>query len=232
MYTVLARSRQRAGIQGGTLGFLVQSTIKRVLSSNKMRAAVDRERVGIRSLPLEVIQVILSTSHDLQSLISTALSCSALYHAFKEAEHLITSSVFHNELPDDVLCEALIALASNKLQDHGSTAANAAFSQRYLQKRRSCDMQWPGWEAAIKLSQMHRKVQYFATSYVESALDTSGVTVTPFRAEMARFERALYRLDIFRNMFGAHWSFHSCVEMDNKPQMLFFHRFGGWENEQ
>jgi hypothetical protein len=70
----------------------------------------------IERLPLELKQDLLAALADLASLRSAALSCPSMYHAFVNAEKLITNQVVNNQIDAAVLPEAVGALKSSRPQ--------------------------------------------------------------------------------------------------------------------
>jgi hypothetical protein len=54
-------------------------------------------------LPIEARQAIMCAITTVESLRSMALACSSFFHAFKDAEVLITTQVLTNEVGLDVL---------------------------------------------------------------------------------------------------------------------------------
>lgn len=68
----------------------------------------------IEQFPTELKQCILSALPDIHSLRALTPTCSSFYHAFKNAESLITPQVFQNQFDPDVLPEAVTVLKASR----------------------------------------------------------------------------------------------------------------------
>jgi hypothetical protein len=189
-----------------------------------------RPRSRLEQLPLEAKQAILSSLTDISSLKATALTCSSLYHAFKNAEELIFTEVLINEIDISVLPEALIAHKSE------TWCKPSLFAAENLQSRQpiSSKTRWKIPEL-LPLCKAAQHVNYFAANFAETALSSKPrITGPPSREEMNRFKRAFYRFEIYCNMFARidppSGLFQPQVHA--APAAIFFACFSPWENEQ
>jgi hypothetical protein len=179
-----------------------------------------------QTLPAEVKQAILSAIPDIPSLISAALTCSPLYHTFKDAESLITTSVLLNQIDKDVLPEAILALESSKISPVTKPEVED-FARQQLRVRNAAPLRWTVSDA-LPLSKFHEAVHFFAEDFTKRALSKTTVSYAPSRNEMNRIERTLYRFEIYRNMYS---QVHHLCSVDEQ-KAIFFDRFSYWENEQ
>lgn len=187
-----------------------------------------------QELPTELKQCLLSAVQDISTLQSIALSCSSYYHAFKNAESLITAHVIHNQVHVDVLPEAMAAFESSRLQlrtrEHARNFVHDHLCSRTAPAE-SCILL-----NALPLSQLQLCVQYFADGFIAEAFNET----SPFgycddppprfgvsRTEVHRIHRALYRYEVYCNLFRSPTLFELSEQLD-----LFFLRFSHWENEQ
>ena len=195
-------------------------------------------------LPVETKQAIFSSLTDIASLRAAVLTCSSLYHAFKNAEDLITASVMLNEIDIDVLPEAFIAHASE------TWTQNTLFAAEHLQSRQPVSP-----KARFKISELihlgktAQYVNYFAKDFAEKALLEMVIAVrmgnqyqkfgdgpssrVASREEMNRIKRALYMFEIHCNICSSlSQSQPVQAQFHGAPAVIFCRRFSPWENEQ
>ena len=192
-------------------------------------------KVRLESLPSEIIQHLLCFIPDVTSLWSTILTCSSLYNAFINAEALITSHVVKNFIDVDVLPEAVAALKSSRLAPFKRDRV-LEFVQSQLVSRKSPQISWILPEA-LPLSNLHQAVEYFAASFALRTL--ARLSPSAFAGtlpeyplspeELYRIQRALYRFEIYCNLFRGRKS--GALDI-NEQQEVFFSKFSPWENEQ
>jgi hypothetical protein len=187
----------------------------------------------MEEFPLELKQTLLSALSDVSSLRSAALSCSALYHAFLNAEEMITTQVVKNQLDADVLPEAAAALKSSRSQSWTRQGVIDFVGQR-LRSRMPPPNSWTLSEA-LPLGNLHSSVERFASEFIAEMLNISSefayVDAPPgwpvSRHEMNRVQRAFYRFEVYCNLFRDPEVFEPSEIRD-----LFFFKFSHWENEQ
>jgi hypothetical protein len=187
----------------------------------------------IEEFPLELKQALLSALSDVSSLRSAALSCLSLYHAFLNAEELITTQVVKNQLDADVLPEAVTASKSSRSQCW-TRKSIMDFVGQYLRSRMSPPKSWTLSEA-LPLGNLHSSVERFASDFIAEMLNMSsefayidGPPRQPVsRHEMNRIQRAFYRFEVYCNLFRDPKVFDP-----SEIRNLFFFKFSHWENEQ
>jgi hypothetical protein len=189
----------------------------------------EASRSPLEQLPLEAKQAILSALTDLTTLKATALTCSSLYSAFKNAEELIITQVLLNEVGIDVLPEAIIAHASK------TGAKPEAFTSEHLQTRNPLrKVRWK-FSEALPLSNSAKYVNYFACDFAKSGLATKldVSALDPSREELDRIKRAFYRFEIYSNIFPSMGPPEQRLPpIQNMAPATFFENFSPWENEQ
>ncbi|KAF2789047.1 hypothetical protein K505DRAFT_365959 [Melanomma pulvis-pyrius CBS 109.77] len=184
----------------------------------------------IQNLSVELQQVILSNIPDVLSLRSAALSCRVLYNALLSAETIITTRVLLNQVDFDVLPEAniaqealrLVPCTENRIRD---------FIAKHLHKRQPPPESWNLCDA-VTIAKFHTCVSELALQFIATAAMKSPICGTrPItRAEISRIERAMYRFEIFCNLFRGFEK--SDPRLLNQLWATFFLNFSPWENEQ
>ncbi|KAI1377752.1 hypothetical protein F4677DRAFT_415410 [Hypoxylon crocopeplum] len=180
--------------------------------------------------PLELIQRMLAHL-DLASLRNAALSCRTFLVAFNSAEVLITSEILLRQIDLDVLPEAILVHKSSLL-GKPSVDKGIKFANTYLKSRTPAPSQWRLVDA-LPLERFHHFVNYFANTLANEALEKQprllalGEQPKPSCEEIHRFERALYRFQLYCNVVGDVFP----EDLDKLRDMFFVH-FAAWENEQ
>ena len=187
------------------------------------------ERPTLQTLPMETRQAILCELPDVRSLRSAALSCPPLYQAFISAEHILTSKVLLRQLPQDVLPEAVAALHSASISPW-PRAETQDFVSKHFFTRKHVQWKWNMKEALAMIS-LYNHIKFFATGFASEALARTPIS-TPApasRRELARIERALYRFQVYCNLFPGlkRPLFDAAFQ-----KALYFNKFSPWENEQ
>ncbi|KAI9775732.1 MAG: hypothetical protein M1839_000934 [Geoglossum umbratile] len=168
----------------------------------------------------------MSAIADVQSLKSAALSCPSLYHAFSGAETMITTRVLSSQVSNGVLPEAAAALESSQL-DPPTAQGIQNFVKKHLCRRRLPPRSWTLCDA-LSVGKFHLCLSSFATKFANTSLTNEPLrSATPTQSERDRIERALYRFEIFCNLFR-----NSNVANVEDQQDLFFTKFSPWEMEQ
>lgn len=190
----------------------------------------------IAGLPVELVRIILSSLPDVASLQPAALSCPLFYRVFLEAETSITTQVLLNQIDISVLPEAMAASESLRLRVHGtdpkSRQAIMDFVAQNLRQRQTPPRSW-SLRNALRLGRLHSHVDGLAEKFARAALTKppidSASSITTHQ-ETCRIERALYRFQIYCNLFCEDQKAPSSVY--GEQQRLFFANFAPWENEQ
>ncbi|KAI0400614.1 hypothetical protein F4802DRAFT_619772 [Xylaria palmicola] len=179
-------------------------------------------------LPVELRQMTLGNLDSVRALRNAALSCKILFNDLKDAEELITGEVFVRQVGYDVLAEALVVEESRSLGlpciEKGKRFAEANFAQRKPAPARwSLADAWP-------LAVFHEKVSYLARQAARESLEKQPRLLAmgaPSSTELRRFERALYRFQLYCNVVG-----RLPALGHDELQDIFFAYFSNWENEQ
>jgi hypothetical protein len=185
---------------------------------------------ALEMLPVEARQAIMCAITTIESLRSMALACSSSFHAFKDAELLITTQVLLKEVGLDVLPEAIAALESSRT-DSWSRQKAADFISRHLRNRKIPPLSWT-LSDALSMSKLYHHVRFFATDFATKTLASvpfEREAAPPSQAEIARIERAFYRYEIYCNVFRDYK--HPLYSLEEQKEKVFSN-FSPWENEQ
>jgi hypothetical protein len=186
-------------------------------------------RGPIEQLSIELRQLIMSAITDVQSLKSAALSCPSLYYAFSNAETIITTHMLFNQIGCDVPLEAVAALESSRLRLPTKQGIQD-FVVKYLCQRCPSPRSFT-LRDALSVGNLHLSLYDFATRFANACLTKeplrSATLTTPIPDKRDRINRALYRFEIFCNLFHK----PDIVDLEDQRD-LFFSNFSPWENEQ
>ncbi|KAI0000079.1 hypothetical protein F4779DRAFT_635724 [Xylariaceae sp. FL0662B] len=197
----------------------------------------------IEGLPVELVRAILSELPDVESLQAAVLSCPLFYCAFLQAETAITAQVLLNQIDVSVLPEAVAASESSSLRPHDtkpeSREAIVTFATQYLQRRPTPPKSW-SLQKALHISRLHFYVDGLAKKFTSELLNNSPLNQSKSIAthqEICRVERALYRFEIYCNLFRESNSKlrprrFSRSSVCEEQQQLFFANFSPLEKEQ
>lgn len=193
----------------------------------------------IETLSVELVRMILSALPDIATLQKTAISCPLFYHAFLEVEKFISTRIISSQVDHEVLPEAFAAIESSKARKiHSGTKhsdnkeAVTVYIARNLRQRPEPPKLWTLNEA-VRLEKLHISVSWFANKFATEALakdplNRTNAIATP--QEISRIQRALYRFEIYCNLFRDINKKQSIFYPDQKT--LFFSNFAPWEIEQ
>ncbi|KAM5351173.1 hypothetical protein ACJ41O_003896 [Fusarium nematophilum] len=204
-------------------------------------------------VPLELWQSILAYLPDVPSLASAALSCRSLYTAFKSREHGLVQSVLVNCIGVANLPEALITQrCSPPLLSIHVERQNLPTGDEQMRQMREyvfnfvTHLERPSLGSAeislaegLALGDFHvQTVSPLTQSFVEACSKRSGwqrpleesLQTRPLsRTERERIERALYRFEMFRRLFGC---FGEEIDELLNFATTFFSKFAPWESAQ
>ncbi|RYC65996.1 hypothetical protein CHU98_g262 [Xylaria longipes] len=191
------------------------------------------DRLPIELLPIELLQEVL-THLDLKTLRNAALSCRRFFNSFKCAETLITGEVLLRQIDYDVLPEAILVSKSWNLgKPSVSREEICEFISNNLELREPAPTKWDLADA-LSLMQFHEKVSYLAAQAAHEAFKNeprlTRESAEPTCAELCRFERALYRFQLYCNVLGGLPLTED--EQFDPLSFEFFDYFAPWENEQ
>ncbi|KAK7216576.1 hypothetical protein V2G26_004579 [Clonostachys chloroleuca] len=188
------------------------------------------------TLPIELRRLILAELDSFSSLAAAILTCRALHSAYLlKPSEAITASILVNQVRYDVLPEVTIAFASSHLPPH-SPEASDAFLTTYLVSRTVHPIS-ATIGAYSQLEELNWCVQSLAQRFSDDCLaraETSGdslsnVAAAPTASELARIERALYRFEIFCNLY---YRKSPSQPVSHDSLAAFCLCFAPWENEQ
>ncbi|KAI1456766.1 hypothetical protein F4805DRAFT_430763 [Annulohypoxylon moriforme] len=196
-----------------------------------------RHSFTMDNLSLEIVQMIFSYVDDLDTLRAITSTCRYLHVAFASWEKPIVTQVLLNQLGWDVLPEAIAVDESSRLGPYDSQKAEE-FSKRHLRHRMTSLDESTCWNLteALQLARFYEVVEFLAEVIVESGwgshvynwIQEDQHDPGPSLADFYRVERALYRFQLYWNIFGS-----SSAEVDLDEQRdVFFRHFNVWENEQ
>ncbi|KAJ2971411.1 hypothetical protein NUW58_g9426 [Xylaria curta] len=195
----------------------------------------------INGLPVELLREVLEFLPDVSSLYAAVLSCSLFHSAFLGADETITTKVLLNQIDPNVLPEALVAFESAQLHPHNADPKCREdildFVAQNLQQRPTPYRSW-SLRKAIQLGRIHSYVDTFAREFALIALSKCHLkqfNIPPTLQELCRIERALYRFEVYCNLFreipGRRFSSIPSTIYGERKQ-LFFAKFAPHENEQ
>ncbi|TGJ80711.1 hypothetical protein E0Z10_g8051 [Xylaria hypoxylon] len=202
----------------------------------------DEERLQcpIKGLPVELLRMILEFLPDASSLYTAVLSCSLFHSILWGAEEAITAQVVLNQMGAGVLPEAMMAFESAPLRPHNtdpkSRQAISDYIVQNIQQRpnppRLCSLR-----RALYLSRLHFCVDALAKEFAATALakhPLSRYSLPSTCQEISRIERALYRFEIYCNLFRESEKRFAGSEspLNDERKSLFFANFAPCENEQ
>jgi len=189
----------------------------------------------IEGLSVELVRMILSGVQDVPSLHAAVLSSPLFYRAFWGAETDITTQVVLNQIDSSVLPEAIAASESSLLSGNGSDGqVTLDFITQNLSRRPTPPRAWSLPEA-LRLGQLHIYVVSLAKKFAmavmnEPSFRCSDSVITS--QEISRIERALYRFEIYCNLFRKSTPTRVQPGAFDAQNQLFFASFAPWENEQ
>ncbi|KAH8648442.1 hypothetical protein BX600DRAFT_115206 [Xylariales sp. PMI_506] len=182
-------------------------------------------------LPVELVQWIFFYFEDLETLRNAVLCCRLFYRVFVGAEQLITTRILLRQIHPSVIPHAVAVFKSSFISGLDTTAV-FAFCDEFLTVKEEPPASWKLADA-LRMSRFHHCVDYFATRLSSAALDGAPCRLreppqrsSPTQTEVRRVQRALYRFQLFCNLFSRN-SLESRYTRD-----LFFSHFSAWENEQ
>ena len=188
--------------------------------------------LSLTSLPLEILQAILSFSCDGIVLRDIVLSSSSFYRAYSAAPQSILRNVVRNELSEGVVPDAIAVV-----QAFSIPPSNESLIRAFLESLHHGPPWTPeAWSLmqSVRLSRINRSVKYFADDFsstlvanpITGILDENPAPLT--RMERNRIERAFFRYELYCTLFQ---------DQKSRPdsyyqRLLFLNKFAAWENEQ
>ena len=197
----------------------------------------------METLPLELKQGILAALPDLFSLRSSALTCSSLHTAFRADKQNISRRVVSNQIHPALINDAVVVLESSRTpKSHWTWEQLLDFLARYTNRDKPLGLQHSGSGDLASLDKFQRCVQYlefhFASEMLARKETASTACSSSYTADLAvsqseliRIERALYRFEMYCNLFGDQDDLPLDPVLD-KHKKAFFDQLSPWEFEQ
>ena len=201
----------------------------------------------IISLPLEIKGAILGSLPDVTSLRTAILTCRAFYSAYAKAESFLLGDVLGQEIPSELILDALAAHDASTLGETTLTWSPDKVAKIMSRYDGNCNASLARrWrlEDAWSLSYLHKTVQILSLELFDAAIrwseeDKSTTpklpSYKPTSSEIQRIERSFYRYDMYCNFFRARSPSTMAPRVSFEPfnqHLLFFQRFPAWEIEQ
>ncbi|KAF9872570.1 hypothetical protein CkaCkLH20_10067 [Colletotrichum karsti] len=197
-----------------------------------------------QTLPDELWVSILSHLPDFNTLKNAALTSSTWLRCAPSACRQVTL----NEIGPSILPEAVMALESSRF-DSKDLNLVVKYSDKYL-KRRPVIPPTISLADGAALSELHKCGRHLASKYQDFALhrltreqcslandrrdwpQPPSPADEPTAAETARFQRALYRFEVYRNLFKDPEVVIFNLDVVNFQRIHFFDFLTPWEMEQ
>ncbi|KAI1211943.1 uncharacterized protein F4807DRAFT_416990 [Annulohypoxylon truncatum] len=219
-------------------------------SISKQRARTQRDSFRMDKLPMEIVQNIFFRIDNFDTLRSAILTCRHLHAAFTSRERSIVTQVLVNQIGWDVLPEAIVVDESFRLEAYNSSLGTydsqkaEEFSKKHLSHRMTSLSEPARWNLAeaLPLVRLHKVVKFLAKQiadyicgprYVRQGqlmyrLPFEPCEPMPSSEGLYRIQRALYRFQLYWNMFGLSEAGAGLATR----RYAYFRIFSVWENEQ
>lgn len=193
----------------------------------------------ISSLPLHLLADILRMVANVQHLPAVLLSHRIFYTAFLDAPSL-PADILRLQLPDHLLPLALAAYASQKsVRDKNGLDANQFLTECYDKPFNALGGHYITLDQALHISRLDDALTELRSEFCESTLQKlyglgrddpiSAAQQRLSAGELYRISRALYRFQIYGNLFLDQ---EEGAEPNEAQKALFFDRHSPWVNEQ
>ncbi|MCJ1434095.1 hypothetical protein MMC27_003461 [Xylographa pallens] len=201
-----------------------------------MEQPIQRLNQLVKSFPVELTQLILCALPDAVTLRALILSHSSFYRAFVAGRSLITLQVLLNQIPPNLLPDAVAVLKSCRLKPWSRELVQG-FLVYYHEGRFST---LPAWTIsdAIPVSALYDDIAFFMADFSTVALAAHPITgipdVSPLPLtshEKSRISQAFYRFELYCNLFRERrWKDDRFRPEEQRD--MFFDKYSPWENEQ
>ncbi|KAH6989306.1 hypothetical protein BKA56DRAFT_476798 [Ilyonectria sp. MPI-CAGE-AT-0026] len=193
----------------------------------------------ISSLPLHLLADILRMVDNVQHLPAVLLSHRIFYTAFLDAPSL-PADILRLQLPDHLLPLALAAYASQKsVRDKNGLDANQFLTECYDKPFNALGGHYITLDQALHISRLDDALTELRSEFCESTLQKlyglgrddpiSAAQQRLSAGELYRISRALYRFQIYGNLFLDQ---EEGAKPNEAQKALFFDRHSPWVNEQ
>ena len=208
--------------------------------------ASDTIQLHLTTLSPELKYAIFTNLPDVTSAKSLALVSSSFYYTFLDAQSLILTRILQNEISTGLLQGAFAAYKASKIPLWTKQAIQDFLDEYFGRSLLHTNQNW-NLSEALRLSNVHSCVEFFAAQFASFALSknptTRGSNAAPYSAEMARIKRNLYRFELYCNLFRKPSSdrlrrdARNCLIRPSpfgtqEQRDIFFDKFPPWENEQ
>lgn len=189
-----------------------------------MKESTLDQQSAFEKLPTELIQDILGSLSDIQSLIAITCSCPTFYKVSVEAQSQIIPQILSQELDVELLPEAILVLQSSRSESTWTQSAVFEFSEKTLNERKILPQRW-NLADATSLIRLYRQIEQLAIDFASESSQRIGSKVS--KSELRRFQRTFYRFKLCCNLFGR---IPDILSYKERGSVLSC--FSLWENEQ
>ncbi|KAM5457494.1 hypothetical protein MaudCBS49596_000689 [Microsporum audouinii] len=197
---------------------------------------------GLLAFPVELQQLVLKSATDIPSLLALTQSCHTLQAAFQDTQSSILHRVLQNELSPQLIHEAWVVMGSSRPGIKRDKKFTLELITHYFDERgQQKHFQWTVQEA-LAASRFHKIIQFFASDFATRALSIkkdshnasgkSNIYKPPSPTERLRFQRALYRFELYCNLFDVDPRATRLLFDSEEKYELFWSRLAVWEREQ
>ncbi len=191
--------------------------------------------VSFETLPVELIQAILSAIPDIPTLKAAVLSAPIFHSSFYNVQCNIISDVLLREVSAELYPDAVVVLQSSLLKDKDGERALELLAQWHLNQSVP-DPQWD-LSLAAKVSMLHKVVTFFGADFASLALSTNPVTGSKDvssrivqSTEWIRIHRAFYNYDLCCNLFRRDGPLYQHEKYAFKAERRkYFEKHSSWE---
>ena len=181
----------------------------------------------------------LSCISESRSLRAAVISNRQIYSTFVAASISILDAVFCNEFPPGLRPDAVAAIESKQIPVADADAIRAFLSD-HEHTHVSRPERW-SFSDSLAATKFHEDVRYFAAGFAATVAvypftqSTEESRVVFMKTEMERVEQALYRYELYCNLFRHEvhkiYGSREPVIQSRERRKIFFDKFAPWENE-
>lgn len=188
-------------------------------------------------LPAEIKLLIFEQLADIASLHAFISTCSTLYSFFLAFESSIIAKVLQRRIHPSLMHSALAILKSSERTPWSRQKAENLITL-YTKTDKSSLRPELTLRNALRLSEMHDHVHFFAIRFATYALSQHPVTGRPqsqivtagiSTSELCRIKRTFYRFELYCNLMN--WR-NPRLSTRCEVSSVFCDNFAPWENEQ
>ncbi|MCJ1382882.1 hypothetical protein MMC17_005995 [Xylographa soralifera] len=201
-----------------------------------MKQPIQRLNLLVKSFPIELLQLILCALPDAVTLRAVVLSHPSFYRAFSAAKDLIPLQVLLNQIPLDLLPDALVVLRSSQLKPWSRERVQE-FLAHYYEGKLLLMHTWTIPDA-VSASVLYDDIAFFMANFTAMALAAHPVTGEPEESPLAltshersRIVHTFYRFELYCNLFRKYRLKDNRFSPEEQ-RSIFFGNYSPWENEQ